>query len=101
MTKLLDKEVVGIKEKYRISDTTFSIDTVCEINEADMDEFLLELRQSLTRYARAVVEEAMPEEENPMKYMSRFYKDKAEGFNECLTKFDRNVERLLGSKEDK
>lgn len=61
------------------------------------------LRQSLPRFTRSVIEEAMPEERGTKNYSNSheatMNSDKDYGFNTCRTQFQENTERILSDNE--
>jgi hypothetical protein len=108
MTKLLDKEVEEFNKIFLTKDKVIEQRT---LGWCFTDYFYEQFRQSLTRYARAVIEEAIPEEKlletgRGVDYFGTpsqptFTGAEKMAFNTCRTKFKENLEKLLGSKEDK
>jgi hypothetical protein len=97
MTKLLDKEVEEFDSK--IKELGFHLGYLQKPRIEKLKDLF---RQSLTRYVRAVIEEAMPEEETGQDSLEAMHPARAfkVGFNTCRTRLKANLERLLGSKEE-
>ena len=58
------------------------------------------LRQSLLRFTKSVIEEAMPEEKTEDNDRSFYIDyDRKKGWNDCRTKFKKNAESILKDNE--
>ena len=95
-TTPLQKEIEVFEREFE--DVKFGNgDNVSDFNHMMLKAFL---RQSLLRFTKSVIEEAMPEEKTEDNDRSFYIDyDRKKGWNDCRTKFKKNAKSILKDNE--